>query len=195
MDLAVFLKKQYNILWAHLFRREMAEEKVDEKKEIENQLENDSFIDSQPLYKWSSPEFVKKERKKSWYLAVILVSSVMVFMLYFINKGGAFFALLACLFLLFFSKQKPKIAECSVYEKGVLVDNRVYHYKDFKSFSLDLEPALPRMRLELSGRFGGDVILPLQNAPEREIYRIISSKLPEVNDRSSDIIDLINKYL
>ena len=148
-----------------------------------------------PLFAWDSLEFSKADRGKRWYTVVISAALILAIVLFLIgSRSGALLAVIASLFFIYVNS-KPKSVGCVLYQDGIVVDGKVYHFGDFMSFSVDQDKDLPRLRLRVAGRFGGFVILPLGNTDPGQIYQEVSKHLPEVNDRSTNIIDLINKYL
>lgn len=149
----------------------------------------------EPLYKWSTPEFSKASRGKKWYLAIISASAILAIILFLIGSwSGVGLVVIASLFFIY-TNSKPRSIECIVYQDGVVIDGKVYHFSDFMSFSVHQDQDLPRLRLRVSGRFGGLVLLPLGNTDPAKIYAEVSKHLPEVKDNSTDLVDLINKYL
>ncbi len=148
-----------------------------------------------PLFSWNTPEFHKRERSKQWYVLVVTISVLLLVSLYFLDsKSGMALVFVSMLFLIFF-KLKPKMIDCMLYDDGIVVSNKVYHYSDFVSFSLDNDAVVPRLRFKIPGRVGGIVFLPLANTDADSIYKIITQNVPEVQDTQSDLIDLINKIL
>jgi hypothetical protein len=92
---------------------------------------------------WTFPEYVKRDRAKSWYAgAIIFGSGLMVYSILTINFLFAIIVLLFAFIGIYQHYQEPRRLKVTMAEDGIVVDNSFYAYSEFKSFWLLYNPPL-----------------------------------------------------
>ena len=148
-----------------------------------------------PLFNWQSPEFVHYKKDKKWFVYLILITVALIGVLCVLRYwSGAALVLVAAVAFIILSETKPKILNCSIYHSGILVSKKVYDYSQFRSFWVTYGD-LPKVSLQLIGRFAGVVVLPLGEEDPEQIKLYLAKHLPEEENRGEDLLDTINKYL
>ena len=162
--------------------------------EVKNKSKTgESKFSSKPLFSWKSPEFVSHKRNPRWYLVTVIVAVVIGSILAWQKLwSGAILVGVALLVLSVLSRLKPRVLECSLYPEGIVVDKRAYQYNQFKHFWFTLSD-IPKVKLQLSGRFAGQVTLPLAGADPEQTVAYLSKHLPEEADQGEDLVDVINR--
>ncbi|MBI5139770.1 hypothetical protein HZA26_04155 [Candidatus Nomurabacteria bacterium] len=84
---------------------------------------------------WSALEYEERERGRDWFwaLGTVIVATTLTSLIY----GNYFFAVLIALggiLLGFFAIRKPEIVNYELNQDGLRIRNRVYLYKNIKSF-------------------------------------------------------------
>ncbi|MCX6808505.1 MAG: hypothetical protein NTW50_02465 [Candidatus Berkelbacteria bacterium] len=160
----------------------------------EKEVAKEPDTKDKPLISWKSMDFEQSQRSQTWYIAVVGVAIALGALLYWQKSWTGIGLVGAFLFLLLFSsRQKPKEVECVIYDSGIVIDEKVHSFDDFKSFWLTFGD-LPKVRLQQKGTFTGQVVMPLQNVDFEDIRKIIAEKLPEEN-HGEDLSDTINRFL
>jgi len=150
--------------------------------------------EAKALISWVSPDFTSHDRSSSWYLMILVATAALVtYLVWQKIWTGVVVAIVFCLFLLLSSRQKPKDIKCSIYDDGVVVDDKVHPFEDFKLFWITYTD-IPKIRLQQKGLFAGQIVLPLENVEMDQIKKLIADKLPE-EDRGEDITDMINRII
>ena len=148
-----------------------------------------------PVFSWQSPEFIRYERDHRWTLAIIGVAVVLAVILGFQSQwSGVGVVVAAALIFIFLSGTKPKNVKCAVYPEGIVVDDKVYDFSQFKSFWLIIGD-MTKIRLQLTGRFSGVVTMPMKDEDPEQIRLFIGKHLPESDEQREDATDLINRIL
>lgn len=160
--------------------------------EIKNTRKN-NFVTSKPIFTWQSPEFISVKRDARWTIAVILIALVLAIILFMQKQWtGVGMITVATIFFVTLSNTKPKNIGCAVYNEGVVINDRVYNYDQFKSFWF-VNGLLPKINFQLLGRFSGTVAMPLNDMDSDQIRMLISKHLPEEDERREDPGDIINR--
>ena len=88
---------------------------------------------------WSALEYEEKDRNPDWFwaLGIIIITSSIAAII-FENYFFAALIILSGLLLGFFAVKKPDIITYELNEKGLIIKNRLYPYKNIKSFWVQL---------------------------------------------------------
>ena len=156
-----------------------------------NQVTNFNPIASKPVFSWQSPEFIRYEKNWKWFLTIFGIAAFFAGIFYWQKQlSGAAMVVVAAVVLAILSEMKPKNVKCAIYREGVVVDDKVYTFGQFKSFAVGGRD-LPKMRFQLAGRFAGQVVMPMQGQNVEQIILFVSKFLPETNE-GGDLVDTIN---
>jgi hypothetical protein len=148
-----------------------------------------------PILNWESPDKAEYKRGPVWYIVVIVISLGLLALLYYqkLWSGVALVGVSSVIFL-FFSRVKPKTVKCAVYNQGVVINDKVYRYEDFKSFWVsDLD--MRRIRFQLTGRLAGQATMPLMGMDLDQVTLFLSRHLPEDSSQTDDIVDIVNNLI
>jgi len=149
---------------------------------------------NKPIFTWVAPEFIRYKKTAKWFVAVLLVG--LVFGVIFAKQGQwSSVALVGTAVVVFttLSGAKPKKITSALYQDGVVTDGKVFDFTQFKSFWLEAGE-LPKAKLQLLGRFAGQVTLPIFDIDPEQVRLFLSKHLPEEN-RGPDLIDEINRLM
>ncbi|MFA5926746.1 MAG: hypothetical protein WCT32_05435 [Patescibacteria group bacterium] len=148
-----------------------------------------------PVFSWDSPEYVHHSKSNGWYAAVVVVAVAMAVVLYLSGLlSGVIVTIAGTIALISLSSVHPRTVKCAIYRDGIVVNDRVYRFDEFKSFSLALSE-LPKVRLVQVGQFGGEVALPLKNVDISQVRIYLKKYLPETEPTGEDLMDMVNRIL
>jgi len=152
------------------------------------------FTASKPVFSWQSPEYIRYEKDKKWFFNIILISIVLIVVFVLLKQwSGAILVLVASIVLTVLSNTKAKVIKCAVYNEGIVVDEKVYAYTQFKHFWMGGTPDLPKATLQMTGRFGGTVGLPMKDEDPEQIRLFLAKHLPEEADHVDDVSEIVNR--
>jgi len=101
---------------------------------------------------WDAPSFYHNPQKKYLVLVVIALFCGAGATLFFTRDIlMTIFLILSPLVLLLYANKRPTISKVIISPAGVTIDDKVYYYKDLKSFWLDYDPNGPK-ELSLEAR-------------------------------------------
>ena len=104
-------------------------------------------MDTNEKLNWSALEYEEKERSKDWFWALgIIVATGSIASIIFNNYFFAVLLILSGVLLGFFAVRKPTTIFYELNNDGLKIGNRLYPYKNIKSFWIQLEQPKPLHR-------------------------------------------------
>jgi hypothetical protein len=95
-------------------------------------------MDIAPIISWRAPEHHYVEKTNDWYWAVGIIAGTMAALAFiFGNVIFGIFIIVATFTLLLHSSKRPRIIECSINDRGVVVDDILYPFLSLESFWID----------------------------------------------------------
>ncbi|HOX41532.1 MAG TPA: hypothetical protein PK263_05055 [bacterium] len=156
-------------------------------------MAKDENIDNpKPLLEWKAAESVSSERNVSWYVIVIAAALVIGYFLYRDSNWTGLVLVIIGMLLILASRMGQHEVSCSVFDKGIVVDNKVYEYTDFKNFFFSVGE-LSKLKLQRAGRWAGQVTVPVTDEISEKARTLLSKHLPEEKETGEDFVDRINR--
>ena len=162
----------------------------DTKKES---TEKDTEASDKPVLSWKSTDFASQERSPLWYVAATAIALVVGILLYFQSMWTGMALVLVAYLYLVMTGLKPRIIECAVYEKGIVVDKRVINFTEMKDFWL-VGGLVPKFYFTLSGKVANQVVMPAKNAEVEEIRIFLANHLPE-ESHGENLVEKVNRWI
>jgi hypothetical protein len=153
------------------------------------------FQNEEPVAAWTADDFMFHDREANWYVKILVAAGLIGIFLFFLKIWTGMILLgVFTIFIFFGSRQKPKNVACAVYEKGIVVDNKVHLFEDFKVFWVTYS-GVPKIKLQHKGFLVAPVEMPFESLENLEVIRkLLSEKMPEEN-RGEEISDTINLFI
>jgi len=154
-------------------------------------INNDS-----PVFSWQAPEFSTTKRNVKKLAGSILIAvAIAVIFIWQKQWTSVGVVVMAMIVLITLSSVRPKNVKCAIYRAGVIIDDKVYNFDQLKSFWLVYTDRY-KIRLQLVGKFSGQVTMPLTDSEDPEQMRMFLAKyLPEEAEKGQDLNDMINHWL
>lgn len=149
-----------------------------------------------PPMQWTASEYVAHEKSAGWYGTFFASSVVVVFLVFIITRDilASIVVLLVCSAISIYAGRKPQINSYILSENGVKVQERLYPYSAFKSFSVVEEGAINSIWLKPFKRFAPIVAMYFSPEDEQKIIDILSNFLPH-EEHQLDAIDRASKKM
>jgi hypothetical protein len=128
-----------------------------------NQEVLDGLVKAQDAFVWEAPDREERQRGPRWYL--IMSAIALAFVVYAVATGNflfAFIVLLVAIILVLAGNQAPENVLIQIGKNGVVVDGKLYEFKDLNKFAIIYHPPetkvlyieskklyQPRIRIEL----------------------------------------------
>jgi len=151
------------------------------------------------LLSWQFPEYNIYERKKSWYIwAGIFFLGLLSYAVFTANFLFGLIMIMAAIILFVSHNKEPENLNFSLSEKGIIVEDKIYPYKDIKKFWLLYEPPeVKNIYFEFKSSFKPILIIPLQNQNPLKVREILKKYLTEdlekENESTSDALARVLK--
>ena len=151
---------------------------------------------SSPHFEWQAPSFYYNPQKKYLALVVIALMAGAVALLFFDRDMLlAIFLMLSSLVLVLYTNKKPDMSKISVDQTGISINDRVYYYKELKSFWIDYNPHGPKeLSLEARKWYLPHIKVSLEQEDPIELRSLMINFVPErVHEQS--LVDFIARKL
>jgi hypothetical protein len=101
----------------------------------------EEIVKNQDRFAWETVAWEGRNRGPRWYLIMILIAAVgVIYAILVSNFLFAFLILLASIILIVAGNQEQKRILVQIGDAGVVVDGRLYEYKDLNTFSIIYHP-------------------------------------------------------
>ena len=147
-------------------------------------------------FEWEAPSFYYNPQKKYLALVVIaLMAGAAALLFYDRDMLLAIFLMLSSLVLVLYTNKKPDMSKISVDQTGISINNRVYYYKELKSFWIDYNPhGLKELSLEAKKWYLPHIKVSLEQEDPLELRSLMINFVPErVHEQS--LVDHIARKL
>ena len=149
-----------------------------------------------PRISWEAPSFHYNPQKG--YLSLLIVALLTGAVALLIFKGDtltSIFLILSSLVLFLYGNQKPIISKIKIDQSGILVDDRMYYYKDLKSFWIDYNPGgLRELSMESTKWYMPYIKVLLNEQNPIEVRSLVINFLPE-QEHENSLADYIGRKL
>jgi hypothetical protein len=139
---------------------------------------------------WTASEFIAHHKASGWYLTLGLGAAVVAIVLYFVTRDFVTPAVIVVAAIVFgiFASHQPNEIEYELGSQTLRVGHKVFHYADFRSYSIVPEQAFSSIVFMPLKRFA--VPLTIYYAPQDEeaVVGALADKLP-LEQQKPDAVD------
>ena len=149
-----------------------------------------------PVFHWEAPSFYYNPQKKYLALVIIaLMAGATALIFYDQDMLLAIFLMLSSLVLVLYANKKPGVSKISVDQTGISIDDRLYYYRELKSFWIDYTPRGPKeLSLEARKWYLPHIKVSLEKEDPLELRSLMINFVPErVHEQS--LVDFIARKL
>lgn len=153
-------------------------------------------IKENPHISWEAPSFYYNPQKRYLSLTIIaLLVGAIALLVFRYDTLTSIFMIVASLVLILYGKQKPIASKIKIDQSGILVDDRMYYYKDLKSFWIDYNPGGPReFSIESMKWYMPYIKVLLNEQNPIEVRSLVINFLPE-QEHENSLADHIGRKL
>ena len=138
---------------------------------------------------WTASEFIEHKKTAGWYIILAFISLGLTAGAYFLE--GIFTATIVLLSAILFgyvAARKPRELPYVVNSEGVKVDNKLYRYSNFKSFSIIQEEGIQSIWFMPMQRFAPGLSIYFSPEEGQKIVNLLGTFIP-YEERKLDAID------
>lgn len=151
---------------------------------------------SAPRFDWEAPSFYYNPQKKYLSLLVMaLMAGAAALLFYDRDTLLAIFLMLSSLVLVLYANKRPDMSKISVDQTGISINDRMYYYKELKSFWIDYSPNGPKeLSLEAKKWYFPHIKVSLEKEDPLELRSLMINFVPErIHEQS--LVDYIARKL
>lgn len=145
---------------------------------------------------WTASEYISHEKNMMWHIYLYAIAVVLVVMVYLISKDilAVIVIILSAVAVSVYATKQPTEKTYSLGSEGLRIDNNIFDYSLFRSFSIVEEGAVDSIWLKPLKRTTPTTVIYFAKEDEDEIENILSTFLP-FEDRKLDLIDRVTKRI
>lgn len=149
-----------------------------------------------PDIQWSASEYVSHSKSSTWYAKLIAGGTVLVALILLITRDpfASIAVFLAFVTLGVYAGRQPATKRYTLSEQGVQVDETVFTYDMFRSFSVVEEGGIDSIWLKPLKRFKPMVVMYFSPEDESKIVDMLANFLPH-EQRKLDGIDQLSRRM
>lgn len=138
---------------------------------------------------WTASEFIAHAKSSGWYLVVLIATGLLAVGAFFlIDIFSATIILIIGILFCVVAARKPRELPYVVSSQGIQVDNKMYNYAEFKSFSIVQEQGIESIWFMPLKRLNPGLSIYFSPDEGQKIVDAISNYLP-VEQRELDLFD------
>ena len=146
-------------------------------------------------FSWQASEFIHHQKEVGWYTAFGIIVLVLVgAMIFFHRWFEAAVFVMAAIALLVYAKKEPRVLQYIIDDHGVTIENKLYKYDKFRSFSVFSDVAWHSIDLDPTQRFQPRLTLIFESKDLDQILAILVQHLARI-DRQPDLIERATRTL
>ena len=144
---------------------------------------------------WQASEFVHHEKDGMWFLALLGVTVALLLVDVFLVQSWTFGALIIVMAIavMVIAKRPPRIITYTLTAQGIQIDEKQFHFQDFRAFGVVQENAFYSIRLVPNKRFMPMVSVFFPPEDGEEIVDAFGHALPMENIERDTIDKLVEK--
>jgi hypothetical protein len=145
---------------------------------------------------WEADEYIDHTHGPLWFLALIVSTSLAAVVVYLISKDLFASIIIAIVGIIIgvFASHTPGKAKYEISDDGLRLNDKLYRYADFKSFTIFHEGKVSSVNLLPLKRFVTPVTAYFEPADEKKIVNALGNYLP-YEDRQPDAVDRLSRRL
>jgi hypothetical protein len=145
---------------------------------------------------WQGHEYIEHQRGASWYLGLLALAALLAVGLYIFMKDyiASGIVVVTAAVVLIFSRQKPRQVTYGLSADGLRINDKLYLYSHFKSFSVVNDGGANSINLMAIKRFLPPISLYFDPSQEVQIVQFLGQYLPYEN-RPPDKFDRLSRRL
>lgn len=155
----------------------------------QNQIVEPFYDDrGEAYFTWTIPEYKKFQRSKLWYLvAAIILVALLAYSIYTANLLFGLIILLASLTYLYHDRNEPQKVNIAITDKGFLVGNRFYSFRDVANFYIIYHPPqVTNLFVEFNSLTKPRLSIPLDDQNPIELRSFLKQYLVEDLEREDE---------
>lgn len=162
----------------------------------DDQAQEDDELSDEPVVTWVAHEYIHQEKGTTWFLLFGIVVVILMAVSIFVMGSVSFAILLAVIavVVVVYSRRPPRELTYSLTDSGLVIDDRLHSFDDFKSFGVIRDGQDFSVMLIPTQRFQPGITVYFPEEQGEDIVDVLGSRLP-MKDLKLDVVDRIVRLL
>lgn len=144
---------------------------------------------------WEAPEFVSYDRGTNWYIALFVIGAGLAGLFWWLDNFFGFAAVILAVIVFFvLSRQKPKKRIYGLNEEGIIINNKIHPFTNYKSFYITFTDNIASLHLEPTKKLAFLASALLVGVDAQKVGEFINQYLPENQKAGVPTNDLFSKW-
>lgn len=133
-----------------------------------------------PHIAWDAFEHIHIERNNDWYWSVgIITITAAALAFIFNNFFFGIMILVGSFALVVHSAKKPRIIHCEVNDRGIIIENTLYHFLDLESFWIDAHKRPSKIIIKSHKLFMPYIIVYIDEVDPEDVRDVLLNYIAE----------------
>jgi len=171
-------------------------EPVDDSVDVDDSTSTKPEIENAPVH-WTASEYIHEEKNGLWFIlfAIVALAFIAVDILFLNSYTFSVLVIVMAVAVVIYSRRPPRVIKYTLSgDQGLYVGENLYHFSEFKSFSLIKDDQHNSIMLIPIKRFAPGVSVYFPEEVGEEIVDILGARLP-MEMLKLDLIDIIIRKL
>jgi len=171
-------------------------EPVDDSVDVDDSTSTKPEIENAPVH-WTASEYIHEEKNGLWFIlfAIVALAFIAVDILFLKSYTFSVLVIVMAVAVVIYSRRPPRVIKYTLSgDQGLYVGENLYHFSEFKSFSLIKDDQHNSIMLIPIKRFAPGVSVYFPEEVGEEIVDILGARLP-MGMLKLDLIDIIIRKL
>ncbi|MFI5240332.1 MAG: hypothetical protein ACHQUB_01320 [Candidatus Saccharimonadia bacterium] len=157
--------------------------------------DGDSEAGENASFSWQASEFIHHQKQGLWYFGFAVVALLLIGIALITKQWFSAAVFVAMAFaLLVYAKKEPRVLNYMIDDGGISVENKLYRYEQFRSFSVFNDVAWHSIDLDPTQRFQPRLTIIFESKDLDSILGILSQNLPRA-DRLPDLVERATRII
>src|SRR3989344_9336438 len=149
---------------------------------------------TEALITWSAPEHLYTKKSPDWYWAVGLISLALAVVAFlFGNIITGIFVVVAAAALVIHASHEPKVLDCEINDRGVLIGNTFYPFLTLESFWIPHDEFPAKLLLKSSKTFMPMIVIYVDEVDPEEVREILLNYISETEHHEPFLVHLLER--
>lgn len=144
---------------------------------------------------WEAPEFIHYDRGTKWYIALFVAGAGLAVLFWWLDNFFGFVAVILAVVVFFIlSRQKPKKRRYGLSEEGIIINEKLHAFSNFKSFYITFTDNIASLHLEPTKKLAFLASALLAGVDAQKVADFVNQYLPENQKAAVPVNDLFSKW-
>lgn len=150
---------------------------------------------TEALISWNAPEHFHVEKNNDWYWAVGLITLAIAAVAFiFGNAITGIFVIVAATALVIHASKPPRVVECEINDRGIMVSGTLYPFLSLESFWIPHDEFPAKILIKSLKTFMPLIIVYIDEVDPEEVREILLKYIAETEHHEHILKHLLERF-